>query len=62
MQKECTPGYYNLEGAINDSVKTKSKGNYGQGPLAFCRVMEEWREKGDLEGLECVKDDEAWKE
>lgn len=61
FQQECTPGYYNLEGKINDSLVLKRQGNFGAGPLAFCRVMEEWREEGGLKGLECVEDGEAWK-
>lgn len=59
-QQECTPGYYNLEGKINDNERTKSHGNYGKGPLEFCKVMEEWRSKGDLEGLDVVKDEKSW--
>jgi cyclohexanone monooxygenase len=62
FQQECTPGYYNLEGKLNDSLLTKRYGTFGLGPLAFCKVMEEWREKGDLAGLDCVKDDKAWVE
>jgi cyclohexanone monooxygenase len=62
LQKECTPGYYNLEGSINDSDKLRSRGNYGLGPLAFCKLMNEWREKGDFEGLVLEKDDKAWKD
>jgi cyclohexanone monooxygenase len=59
-QKECTPGYYNLEGSINDSDKLRSRGNYGLGPLAFCKLMDEWKEKGDFEGLVVGKDEKAW--
>jgi cyclohexanone monooxygenase len=49
---ECTPGYYNLEGQINDSLRFKRSSSYGLGPLAFCKLMDEWRAKGDMEGLE----------
>jgi cyclohexanone monooxygenase len=59
-QQECTPGYYNLEGQINDNERTKSFGNFGKGPLEFCKIMDAWREKGDLEGLDIVKDEKAW--
>ncbi|KAF2431374.1 cyclohexanone monooxygenase [Tothia fuscella] len=55
-QQECTPGYYNLEGQKNDSERAKSKGNYGEGAIAFCKLMDEWREKGDLAGLKVVRD------
>jgi cyclohexanone monooxygenase len=51
FQKECTPGYYNLEGQLNDSIAWQRSSSYGLGPLAFCKLMEEWREKGDFEGL-----------
>lgn len=61
FQQECTPGYYNLEGKLNDSIANKRRGNYGPGPLAFCKVMDEWREEGVLKGLQCVEEVEAWK-
>jgi cyclohexanone monooxygenase len=59
VQKSCTPGYYNLEGQISESLKAKRKGNYAAGPLAFCTLLENWREKGDLEGLEVTTYDTA---
>jgi cyclohexanone monooxygenase len=62
FQQECTPGYYNLEGKLNDNLLTKRHGTFGAGPLAFCKVMEDWREKDDLAGLECVKNETAWVE
>jgi cyclohexanone monooxygenase len=62
FQKECTPGYYNLEGQITESVKAKRQGNYPAGPLGFAKCLKEWQEKGDLEGLETVKDETVWKE
>lgn len=48
--RECTPGYYNNEGKP-DAVAAKSA-NYGAGPLEFFELMSQWREKGDLAGLE----------
>jgi cation diffusion facilitator CzcD-associated flavoprotein CzcO len=59
--KDCTPGYYNMEGQINNSVASQRASPYGLGPLAFCKIMEEWREKGDLEGLSTTIDTTAWK-
>jgi len=52
FQKECTPGYYNLEGQLNDSIVWQRSSSYGLGPLAFCKLMDEWREKGDMDGLQ----------
>jgi cyclohexanone monooxygenase len=61
VQRDCTPGYYNLEGQITSNLKTKRSGNYAPGPLAFCKLMEDWRAKGDMEGLELTTDATAWK-
>lgn len=41
FQQECTPGYCNLEGTLNDSIVTKRRGTCGAGTLAFCKVMED---------------------
>ncbi len=48
--EECTPGYYNNEGKL--SPLAARNGPYGAGPIAFVKVLEDWRAKGDLEGLE----------
>ena len=46
----CTPGYYNNEGRPAErSVRNSS---YGAGPVAFVKVLEDWRAAGDLAGLE----------
>jgi cyclohexanone monooxygenase len=46
----CTPGYYNNEGRpAESSVKN---GSYGAGSVEFIKVLEAWREAGDLAGLE----------
>jgi cation diffusion facilitator CzcD-associated flavoprotein CzcO len=46
----CTPGYYNNEGRpAQRSVRNSS---YGAGPVAFVKVLEEWRAEGSLAGLE----------
>jgi cyclohexanone monooxygenase len=50
----CTPGYYNYEGrreryaALNDF--------YAAGPMAYIKLLEDWREKPDLPGLELTPD------
>ncbi|KAF9701859.1 hypothetical protein EKO04_000368 [Ascochyta lentis] len=48
--KECTPGYYNNEGM--PSATAARNATYGYGSQAFIKILEAWREKGDLEGLE----------
>ncbi|MGI4814720.1 MAG: monooxygenase, partial [Janthinobacterium lividum] len=48
---QCTPGYYNAEG----NVKSRSGlfGEvYGGGPMEFSQILQDWRTKGDFEGLE----------
>ncbi len=47
---ECTPGYYNSEGAAGNRQGFFSE-MYGLGPIRFFEVLAEWRAKGDLEGL-----------
>ncbi|ODT86706.1 NAD(P)/FAD-dependent oxidoreductase [Phenylobacterium sp. SCN 70-31] len=48
--KECTPGYYNNEG--KPEVMAKRNSSYGAGPVAFAKVLEDWRAEGSLKGLE----------
>jgi cyclohexanone monooxygenase len=50
FQRECTPGYYNNEG--QPSPLAAQNGFYGAGPIAFVKVIEDWRAKGTLPGLE----------
>ncbi|MBQ1080575.1 NAD(P)/FAD-dependent oxidoreductase [Nocardiopsis sp. B62] len=38
FQRECTPGYYNREGAGHAGGQS-----YGPGPVAFHRLLEDWR-------------------
>jgi cyclohexanone monooxygenase len=47
---ECTPGYYNNEG--NVQAMSARNGSYGAGPVAFVKVLEDWRAEGSLAGLE----------
>ncbi len=53
FQEECTPGYYNNEGQA--SPLAASYAPYGAGSMAFFRVLEEWRAKPDLDGLQLSK-------
>ena len=46
----CTPGYYNNEG--KPSVRGVRNGTYGGGPIAFVKLLEDWRAEGTLAGLE----------
>jgi len=48
--EECTPGYYNNEG--NVQAMSARNGSYGAGPVAFVKVLEDWRAEGSLKGLE----------
>ena len=48
---ECTPGYYNNEG-IGSNDTGFLRGQYGDGPVAFFKVLDAWRAEGNLQGLE----------
>jgi cyclohexanone monooxygenase len=48
---ECTPGYYNSEGKPGNKSGFFSE-MYGAGPIKFYKMLEEWREQGDMEGVE----------
>ena len=50
FQVNCTPGYYNNEGITREAPK--NGGLYTLGVTAFNKLLAEWREKGDLEGME----------
>ena len=45
----CTPGYYNNEG--QPAARSLQNGSYGAGPVAFVKVLEDWRAEGSLSGL-----------
>jgi cyclohexanone monooxygenase len=51
---ECTPGYYNNEGQRNPHAAQGSPyGGYaGPGSWEFFKLIKNWRESGDYEGLE----------
>jgi cyclohexanone monooxygenase len=48
--KECTPSYTNLEGDLK-AYKPRNM-PYGGGPMAYFKILDEWRTAGELEGLE----------
>ena len=48
--KECTPGYFNNEGKME--LKAAKSAAYGGGSIHFFELLRQWREKGDLEGME----------
>ena len=48
---ECTPGYYNSEGAKGNKNGFFSD-MHGAGPIKFYRQLAEWRDDGQLNGLE----------
>ena len=48
--RECTPGYYNNEGYV-DQGNSLLGNQYGAGPEAFFQLIKEWREEGSLQGL-----------
>ena len=49
----CTPGYYNNEG--KPAERAAQNGSYGRGPNAFAKLLEQWRQSGELDGLELLK-------
>ena len=46
----CTPGYYNNEGHI--AGRKAQNTFYGKGSVAFFALIDQWRQAGDLAGLE----------
>ncbi|MDG2304116.1 MAG: NAD(P)/FAD-dependent oxidoreductase [Candidatus Binatia bacterium] len=48
--ENCTPGYYNNEGKPTE--RSAQDGFYGGGSVEFFRVLETWREDGELTGLD----------
>ncbi len=48
--EQCTPGYYNREGAGTGGNMQNSP--YAPGINAFNSILAQWRERGDLEGME----------
>jgi len=57
--ESCTPGYYNNEGKPGDVggqngtfFGRRQNGPYGGGPIAFVKLLEDWRAEGALAGIE----------
>lgn len=53
----CTPGYFTLEGdaarlPVEVLPKLARTGVYGRGLLEYLGIMDQWREKGDMQGLD----------
>jgi cyclohexanone monooxygenase len=51
FQQTCTPGYYNNEGKPGEGPGWFG-GTYSGGAMAFFKLLKDWREQGDLEGLD----------
>ena len=49
FQRECTPSYFNGEGATTPRFYAGEP--YGPGWYAFEKLLQDWRDKGGLEGL-----------
>ncbi len=47
--RECTPSYFNHEGDVSRLNARNSP--YGGGPMAFYKIIADWREEGSLAGL-----------
>lgn len=47
----CTPGFFNSEGNFGEAGGLNTEA-YGHGLTAFNELLAQWREKGELEGLE----------
>lgn len=48
---DCTPGYYNNEGATPGKRERRNASGYPDGPVAFFKFLDRWRNSGDFEGL-----------
>lgn len=51
LQNECTPSYFNNEGDHKDGMRWYLGESYGYGWDAFEKLMQDWREAGDMAGL-----------
>ena len=52
IPETCTPGYYNNEGKADIEAGRFGGDAYAPGANAFNALLAQWREKGDLAGLE----------
>ena len=51
--QECTPGYYNNEGQAYRAHDEERR--LCQGPNAYIKVLEDWRDEGTFPGLEVAR-------
>ena len=49
FRAQCTPGYYNNEGA-EENPNGFFSSSYGAGPVRFFQILNDWREAGELDG------------
>jgi len=49
---DCTPGYYNNEGQDSGRRGVLNRLGFPEGPVAYFRYIDEWRNTGRFEGLE----------
>ena len=50
---ECTPGYYNNEGQEREPTAVRAA-PYGGGSVEYFKLLEAWREEGQLAGVEFI--------
>ncbi|RFU80552.1 cyclohexanone monooxygenase [Trichoderma arundinaceum] len=50
FHQSCTPSYYNAEG--NPEQYTARWGTYPKGIMQWTRILKEWREEGNMKGIE----------
>jgi cyclohexanone monooxygenase len=55
----CTPGYFNAEGKAKKNDELFGGARYGEGAMAFFRMLDGWRKAGTLDGLELQDDGET---
>jgi cyclohexanone monooxygenase len=53
--RNCTPSYFNNEGVPSPALARD--GGFGGGVLAFVDILEQWRARGDLDGLQLDSND-----
>ena len=49
--QECTPGYYNREGAVSSGASMQNS-PFAPGINAFNALLAQWRDEGDLAGMD----------
>jgi cyclohexanone monooxygenase len=49
--EQCTPGYYNREGTTGSGASMQNS-PYAPGINAFNTLLKQWRDRGDLEGMQ----------